>query len=306
MTRAAAAALAAAVLAGSPAHAWELVLDAPASCATGDVLRAKIDAQRTAADPPVVLAVGIEGAARKWRAWVDVNEQGVSQGRRDIAGASCGEVVAAAALIGAMALDRAVEALPVAAPESQPATRPVREPRPTTDDGPAIEVVRPPPLDVNLRATIGLDAFGLPAPSPSGRVEVDAGRQLLRVAFGVAWSMQTEDVDEDGIGVALGMTRFDVRMRARLWRGLAVAAGAELGRLSGHAIGIGDRSDRATAWWAALAEVGYAFAIHRKTDLVVTAEVAKPLKENVFLVDDEPRFRSGTTLRGYAGVAVHF
>ena len=302
-----------AALASRPAHAWELVLDAPASCATGDALRAKIDAQRTAQDPAVVLAVGIQGAARAWRAWVDVEEGGVAQGRRDIAGASCAEVVAAAALIGAMALDRAGESAPAALPSSQPASQPAAEVatlggrevvmRPAR---PEPERVGPSPLDVTARVAIGVDAYGLPGPSPSGRLEVAAGRARTRIAFGLAWSMSTEDVDDDGIGVALGMVRFDMRVRLRVWRGLTVGAGVEIGRLSGHAIGIGDRSDRATAWWAALAELGYAIPIHPSADVVLTAEVAKPLKENVFLVDDEPRFRSGTTLRGYAGVAIRF
>lgn len=293
-----------------PAGAWELALDASAACTTPEALRARVDAQRTGADPPLALAITIEGVADAWRAGVDVREADVAQGRREVAGTSCDEVVAAAALIAAMALDRAggpaAPIAPAPAPSDAVTTfggEPLvlRQPR-----AEPVEPARPRAFDFAVRLAAGVDVFGLPGPSPGARIEVDAGRGRARVAFGAAWNAEVEDTDADGKGLALGMTRFDARARVRLGAGLAIGVGGELGRISGRGIGVDTALDRATAWWAVLGDASWTIALADELELMLSIEMVKPLNTLVFSVDGVERFRPGLTLRGYGGVGFLF
>jgi hypothetical protein len=236
--------------------------------------------------------VTVAGADARWSARVELGPTGA----RELAGASCAEVHDAAILVVAQLLDGA--ARPVVAPTLPRAMSRV----PGVDDA-----LRPrppdPPVTIRIGGGFGADARGLASPTGGARIVLDGGWQRAVLALGATRWLEISDIDASGQGLSMSAWQVHAAARYRVSRPIEVGAQLEIGELSARGRGV-DTVLADTGAWQAIGPVTR-IGLYRWRRLEVTAdlEVLFPIGTTTFIVDGVPRYRTGTTIRGFVGVA---
>jgi hypothetical protein len=285
--------IAAAVAAPSVAHAWTLDYDVAPDCADAEAFRARVETQRLhTGDVDVrvhVTVIALDGT--RWSARVEIGPTGA----RELAGASCSEVHDAAILIVAQLLDGATR--PVIVPAVAPRAM---TPVPGVDDA---SPPRPPdpPVTIRVGGGFGADARGMASPSAGARLTLDAGWQRAVLAFGATRWLEVTDLDAEGQGLSMSSWQVHAAARLRVARRLEVGAQFEIGELSARGRGVDTILADTGAWQAIGATARIGLWRWRRLEVAADVELLVPIGTTTFVVDGEPRYRTGTTIRGFVG-----
>ena len=277
------------------AHAWTLDYDVAGECADAEAFRARVETQRLRngdVDVRVRVSVALLADAR-WAARVELGATGASA--RELAGASCAEVHDAAILIVAQLLDGASRPIVVAAATPRSISR-----VPGVD-----ESVRPrppdPPVTIRAGGGFGADARGLAAPSAGARLALDAGWQRAVLALGATRWLSVTEVDDEGQGLSMSAWQVHAAARFRIAQRIEVGAQFEIGELSARGRGVAVVLTDTGAWQAIGPVTRIGLWRWRRLEVTADVELLFPIGTTTFLVDGEPRYRTGTTFRGFVG-----
>ena len=307
-----------AVSAAAPAHAAQLTLDAPPSCADPATLAqevAELIGRPLAEIPDVDFRIRIAATSPpKWRLHLEtVDAQGSSgraasvRGTREIDGASCAELAEAASVAIAVSV-RTMEAADSAPP--RPAT--VTSTLPGSPPVATVIASSPPNPAWGTSVALGLvtDTGALPSTSPGIALEGELQRGRLRLVLLGSWFTSQDTTGTGGAGgtfqlaVGGGLACFAPR-RGR-WTALA-CGGGELGRLAGT--GLVARPETGTLFWRAVrADIGATAGLGANTAILLRAGIVRPLARPDFVLDQhELVYRPGAVaLRLTVGVELAF
>jgi hypothetical protein len=295
-------------LAGAPAAAGPdgIAFEAPAGCPDRAAFLALVEQHAGAALP-----AGASGQVRvaeepgRWSATVEV--PGAASRRLD--GASCAEVVDAAAFVLALAIEPAEpdpesesEPESESQPEPQPEPQPGRVPEPQTEARPVVAKAVPagaadmagqaPPMGAPLRlqlSTGGLaDAGTLPGAAVAATLSASAWRGPSGLALSLAL-FRARDASAAGTAAGfapVGLWAVGVRGCRRVWFA-ALCLGGEGGRMSADAGHLADGGERGAAWLALSGSGWVRGAIAGPVGVYAGVEILGAFARPRFVLDDD-------------------
>lgn len=301
----------------SAAHAAEVSLEAPPSCAIARELTEEVErlvGRPLSEVPRMDFAIRVtQHAASKWQVALRTTSAEAPSGPalREINGQSCAEVRDAAAVAMALAIEQrqrsdadadltslprqrvdvAAESPSAAAPARSSAgtAAPVRRaisasPNDRAQSGPWIGI------DVGLGGVV--DAGALPGMALGAELELSARLASLRVvAVGALFTSQITRVADGGGGefrFVLGGALVCGERPARGLRALG-CAGFELGQISAEGFGVSNPRSGTAPWRAIRLDAGLALPIGQDFALMARAGAAIPLTRPDFVFSDTQR-----------------
>jgi len=265
------------MLLSAPAYAdpARIALDAPPGCPDRAAFLQLVAQHADGATVELSAQVRVERTGPRWIATVDLPG---ADGRR-LEGATCAEVMDAAALVLAFAVDIA-EPDAVAPPEPP---RPL-EPSPLRIARPA--PAPPPVVDVRVRAGAVGDAGSLPGAAVAAAASAAVWRGALGVELSTALFRPSEASVDAGRVAPIGLWTVGLRGCRRL--GFAAGClGGEAGRMSADAGGL-DAGMKTSALWSALsASAWLRRRVAEPAAVYAGAELLATLRRPRFVLDDD-------------------
>jgi hypothetical protein len=292
---------------GSGARAAELTVTASAACSPKASIEAQVErlTERSLAQVDGVdFELRIERvAAEDWRLTLRMlSRDGTRRPRRrELAGASCADVTAAAAVAIAMAIegrdDAAEDETPVRLPQiahdgaAQPNATRSETRTPASIEGTLAPAATSEQAAWRFAVAAGgaLDVGALPALAAGGELELSASSRVLRIAaFGTLFAAQETRVASSGHGgefrFALGGALLCAQPRfGRVF--VLGCTGFELGRLAAEGRGVNAPDLRGAGWYAVRLEAGPGVELGAGFALLARAGIALPLARPEFVLN---------------------
>jgi hypothetical protein len=284
----------------SSANAAEVAWQAPAECS--DPRQTLEETERLLGSPlhdvdtlDFEVSIAQDGPQRWALKLTTVDRRTRERRARSLSGASCDEVMSAAAVAMAMVVNATTpgptgESAPEGGPETPAPAVPASLPPP--DKSSPARVARPAPRPQRFSGAVALgatvDAGSLPGISPGAELAASLRRGTLQVILlgalylGGDHVVQGEKGARFELGVAglLGCGRWS-------WgpgRGF-FCVGGELGQLKGTGVGLKSPRTDETFWWAPRAEAGLAWPLGARWSVSGRAGLVLPQTRPEFVVD---------------------
>jgi hypothetical protein len=263
-----------------------LLWQVPAGCPDVTSLRAQVDEQLGRPLVPsdqLAARITVEAEPGAYRARLEI-VMGRRVFEREVSGGSCAGVTGAVALVLAMLVREAESTAPGPLPSFVSAEAP-------TVAAPVAPAARdryvPSPWSAAVRAALIADAGALPGAAGGAGAAVAFGWNGWRAElYGAGWLARRARLDpasSAGADVSLLVTglRGCVQRARRL-----LCAEAEMGRLSGSAVGVSDPRRASLPWTAAGLAVAFPSRLGAHLDGLLMVEGLAPLQRPRFVLDD--------------------
>ena len=245
-------------------------LEAPVGCPDRAAL-VRLIQEHAGGDPvsPGAARVKVERRKAGWTATVEV----ASSPPRRLAGVTCAEVVDAAALVIALAID------PAADPDPDPAADPVRVSRAAAPASSA--------LDLRVRAGGLGEAGTLPRPAFGANASASLWRGLHGIELSYALFRPTHAAI-GGAGEVAPIGLWTLGLQAcRLLSPVVICLGAEAGRMTADARQLADGRQVAALWVAASASTRATRRIGGNARVYLGVEALAAVRRPRFVLDDD-------------------
>lgn len=230
----------------------------------------------------------------QWTLRLGAVERATGQRReRQLAGASCDEVTAAAAVALAMIVSSSEPSGATALTDEPPAPEPAVAPLPAMSPA-APPRSKPPrtsaPSRLGLAGALAATGDVGALPDPAAGVEVAASLDFDRFRLtGLATLIAGSHIDDNEQGADFQLVAGAILGCARRLTGPTVAAlciGAEVGELSGEGAGVRNPRSGASLWWAPRLDLGLSLSLVESWSIFARAGATLPRIRPDFVLGD--------------------